>query len=400
MSTRPNNTLRQRVSRLVRDTLAFSKKLANHIGAIKYFICHYNLTRAAALLHFSIFLFQSTVLQRGFMNKILITGATSFLGYHVTKLLNERGIRPRVLELEDSKPSLLQRLDVDPVEGHIEDSSSLQAACDGVDTVLHLAFKVKVGSGAPVQEQMHQVNVLGTRRVLDVAAGAGVKRVVMTSSVGAVGINRVPKPLDERADWALYRFDLPYVMTRRQAEEEALAKADHGLQVVVVNPSFTMGPDDFVGAPANQLLKKLSTGKLRFTIPTGLNCLDVRDFADGMLRAAEQGQSGRRYILSAHNVTLDELLVQAATIAGVQPPRWRPPFWLAYSLLTGIEWWSKLRRKPAPIDRSLLQIWGRYAWYNNNRARTELGWEPRPLQQTLEDTLGWLRESGSSQGSR
>ena len=155
------------------------------------------------------------------------------------------------------------------------------------------------------------------------------RRAVVVGSALAVGVNREPAPLDERASWSQHAFDLPYATIRRDAEIAALAEATPGFDVVSVCPAFTFGPDDPVGAPANKLLESLITGKLPFTLPVGFSCTDVRDFADGMVRAAERGRPGERYLLTGENVTADELLERAAAIAGVRAPRFKPPMFLA-----------------------------------------------------------------------
>lgn len=334
------------------------------------------------------------------MNKIFVTGTTGFLGYHVIKRLNEQGVRPRALLPKDGDPAdpalqALQKLDMDPIEGSVEDLSSLKAACNGVDTVLHLAFVITLGGGPDALKRLEEVNVGGTRNVLDAATEAKVARVVVSSSVLTVGMNRESQPLDETADWATHELDIPYAKSRREAELEALARP-HGDQlpvVVVVNPAFTMGPEDFVGAPANKLVKLQSSGRFPITIPVGFGCLDVRDYADGVLRAAEKGRHGTRYILSSHNVMPNKLALDVTSVAGVKPPRWQfsIPKWLVTSLLTALELWAKLTRKPPKVSRSIVELWDRYAWYDAKRAHTDLGWAPRPLRETLEDTLSWLR---------
>ena len=323
--------------------------------------------------------------------KILVTGANSFLGFHVVKRLNERGIRPRALLPHDVDPKRVEGLQLDVVEGSVEDLPSLRAACEGIDTVLHLAFLVTLGAGA--EDQMRRVNVQGTRNLLDAAEGCGVGKVVVTGSALAVGVNRQPQALNETADWATHRLDLPYALIRREAEQEALNRAGDRMSVTVVSPSFTMGPDDYVGAPANQLLRRLSAQRLPISIHIGFGVLDVRDFAEGMILAAERGRPGQRYLLSGHNVLIEEFFAEVADVAGVRPPRWRLPLWLVYVLVTLVEGWSKLTRKSPPITRALLQIFGRYAWYDTEQARTELGWQPRPLRTTLEDTIAWLRQN-------
>lgn len=325
------------------------------------------------------------------MKTILVTGATSFLGYHVAKRLNQAGIRPRVLEPRESRREALDRLDVDRCSGDLEDPVAMQAACAGVDTLMHLAFKVSVGGGAGRLDEMRRVNIEGTRHLLQAATASGVRRAVVTGSALAIGVNRQPVPLDETASWSRHAFDLPYANIRRQAELDALAQATPRLAVLTVCPAFTFGPDDPSGAPANTLLRSLVSGKLRFTLPVGFSCLDVRDFADGVVRAGERGRSGERYLLSGENVTTDQLLEQAAAIAGVRAPRFTPAPFLVRGLVGALELISTIRRRPAPITRDVLQIIGRYAWYDTSKARAELGWVPRPLRETLEDTIRWLR---------
>lgn len=324
-------------------------------------------------------------------SKVLVTGPTSFLGYHVTKCLNKRGIRPRVLVPQDTDAASLRNLNVDIIQGTVTDEASLRAACEGINTIFHLSFLVSIGGG--LEERMQEFNVGGTGRLLDIAASSGVTRVVVASSALAVGVNRNPQAIDETADWNIHHFDLTYALTRRQAEQEALSRSGPGFSVVAVNPSFTMGPEDFVGAPANKLLQAVSAEKLPMTFTVGFGCLDVRDFAEGMVLAAERGRPGQRYLLNGHNVMVDELLKQVAAVAGVKPPRWHLPIWVAYVIVTLLQIVKFLTRKPAAITTSVLQILGRYAWYDTSRAQQELGWKPRPLQETLEDTLRWLREN-------
>jgi dihydroflavonol-4-reductase len=330
------------------------------------------------------------------MDTILLTGATGFLGYHVAKKLNAAGIRPRVLELREGKQDVLNQLNVHRCAGYLDDASAVRSACSGVDTLLHLAFKVSVGSGAKLAEEMQRINIAGTRDLLETAAACGVKRAVVAGSALAVGVNRSPTPLDESADWAEHAFDFQYANIRRQAELNALAHASSNFAVMTVCPSFTFGPDDPVGAPANKLVELLISRKLRFTLPIGFGCLDVRDFASGVVLAAERGKSGQRYLLNGENVTTNQLLEQAASIAGVTAPHFTPPTILLRVLVGLLELVSSIRRKPAPLTREVLQVIGRYAWYDTSKARAELGWSSRPLSETLEDTIRWLRTPPSS----
>lgn len=333
------------------------------------------------------------------MHTILVTGASSFLGYHVAKRLNKAGIRPRVLERPESKLDALEALDVERCPGHLDDASAVRSACTGVSTLLHVAFKVSFGGGAAALEEMQRINVDGTRALLKAAADSGVRRAVVTGSALAIGVNRKPVPLDESASWSEHALDFPYARLRREVELDALALARDGFAVITVCPSLTFGPDDPSGAPANKLLGALMAGKVPVRVSVGFGCLDVRDFAKGMVLAGERGQSGRRYLLSGHNVTADQLVEEVTAITGVRGPRFRAPALLVNAGVAVVELLSKLRRKPPPISRGVLQILGRYAWYDTSRARTELGWAPRPLNETLADTIRWLRDQASKRAT-
>jgi dihydroflavonol-4-reductase len=252
-----------------------------------------------------------------------------------------------------------------------------------------------------MERVLHEGNVVGTRNVLDAATQAGAARVVVSSSALTVGLNREPRPLDETADWETCGFDLPYALSRRQAEREALARpGGPGLPTILaVNPSFTMGPDDFVGAPANGLVKRMAEGRFPITAPIGFGVLDVRDFADGVLRAARDGHHGRRYLLSGENLTPDALLKAVAAVQGSRPPRLLLPLerWMLQPLIAAHEMASRLRGRAPKVTREILQLWGRYAWYDTTLARRELGWESRPLGDTLRDTLDWLHSRDRTQ---
>jgi dihydroflavonol-4-reductase len=144
-----------------------------------------------------------------------------------------------------------------------------------------------------------------------------------------------------------------------------------------------------VGAPANKLVGAVVSRKLRVTLPVGFGALDVRDFASGVLLVAERGRSGQRYLLSGDNLTVNQLFEQVAGIAGVRAPRLVLPTPLARVLVGVLQLVSSIRGKPAPVTKDVLQIIGRYAWYDTSKARAELGWSSRPLRETLTDTIRW-----------
>ena len=171
--------------------------------------------------------------------------------------------------------------------------------------------------------------------------------------------------------------------------------------VVAVNPTFTAGPDDFSGAPANALLLRMSKG-LRLDAPIGFSILDVRDYALGVLAAMERGQHGQRYLLSGENTTARELLAAVCRLRGREPPRLLVPLRAAAlrPLIALHLFRCTLTGKQPLVTPALLEIWGRYAWYDTRRAQTELGWQPRPLAETLKDTLAWLEKRAAPKARR
>ena len=167
---------------------------------------------------------------------------------------------------------------------------------------------------------------------------------------------------------------------------------------MVVNPSFTLGPEDMVGAPANGLVMKMSKPGFRFTAPVGFGVLDVRDYADGVLRAAERGVPGQRYILSGANVTSDQLLQEVTEVVGIEPAAWLLPLkaWFLRPVIGLLGLFSKLKGNPPKVSSKLLELWGRHAWYNTNHAGADLGWKPRPLRETIQDTIDWMQNNEPS----
>ena len=170
-------------------------------------------------------------------------------------------------------------------------------------------------------------------RSCEAAAAAGVRRAVVVGSALAIGVNRQAAPLDESADWSRHALDFPMRCSAGRSSWMRWRHATPQFAVMTVCPSFTFGPDDPTGAPANKLLQALMARKFPARLSIGFGCLDVRDFAQGMILAGERGRSGQRYLLSGENVTTDQFVELVASITGVKPPRFTAPaFWSRPSL--------------------------------------------------------------------
>ncbi len=319
------------------------------------------------------------------MATTLVTGGTGFIGSHVVRQLAERGERLRLLIRPGRDASHLDGIAFERADGDITDRDSVRAAMDGVDRVFHVAGKTSMRVAD--RSRVFEVNVGGTRIVMEEALRAGVVRAVHTSSAGAVGPARREGTADESQPFTAGRLGIAYVNAKHDAEAVAMRVAAKGLPVVVVNPTFVLGPDDPSGT-SNRLVRRLLLRRIPAYVDGGLNVVDVRDVARGHLLADQKGQEGERYLLSARNFTLQRLLADLSRIAGVPPPPLKLP---GQALLASVEALSRAGL-PAPASpdevRSAMQWWT----YRNDKATEELGFEPRPHEETLEETVAWQVE--------
>jgi dihydroflavonol-4-reductase len=327
------------------------------------------------------------------MGKTLVTGGTGFLGSHVVRALAKRGDDLRLLVRKSSVLEHLSGIDFDRVTGDVGDRRSVRRAMKDAHRVFHVAG---VTSMRPQdRERVFEINVGGTRNVLEEALRADVERVVFTSSVAAIGPAKRERTADERQQFTAGGLGIAYINSKHEAEMEAWRIAAHGLQVVAVNPSFVLGPDDPYGT-SNTLVRRFLLRRLPIYVDGGLNIVDVRDVAAGHLLADEKGEAGERYILGGRNFTLARLFADLARISGVEPPALRVPAPVA---LLGIEVAARTRL-PAPVSpdelRSGLQWWT----YRTTKAKRELGFAPRPHEETLEDTVRWQLEQLGQRAER
>ncbi len=225
----------------------------------------------------------------------LVTGGTGFVGANVVRELVAAGASVRVLARAGGDRRALEGVRVEIVDGDLLDAASLRRAVAGVPTVYHVAADYRLW--APDPSVLYRANVDGTRAVLEAAAQAGVRRVVHTSSVGALGIPKDGSPGTEETPVSLADMVGDYKRSKFLAEQVALEYARRGQPVVIVNPSAPIGPWDIKPTPTGQMVVDFMRGRMIATVDTGLNVVHVRDVARGHLLAAERGKPGERYIL-------------------------------------------------------------------------------------------------------
>jgi dihydroflavonol-4-reductase len=326
------------------------------------------------------------------MATTLVTGGTGFLGSHLVRQLAERGDELRLLIRPERDASHLDGVEFERAEGDITDRDSVRAAMKGIDRVFHVAGTTSMRTSD--RKRVFELNVGGTRNVMEEALRSGVIRVVHTSSAGAVGPAEPGGATDESQPFMAGRLGIADINAKHDAEAVAMSVAAKGLPVVVVNPTFVLGPDDPTGT-SNRLVRRLLLRRIPAYIDGGVNIVDVRDVAAGHILADERGHEGERYLLAARNFTLQRLFADLSRIAGVPPPAVKVP---GSALLASVE---ALERAGLPSPASPDEVRSGMQWwtYRNDKAVRALGFDPRPHERTLEDTVSWqLDQLGSRAG--
>ena len=328
--------------------------------------------------------------------KAFVTGATGFVGAHITRALLERGATVRCLARESSRLDLLERLPIDVVRGDLTDAPSLRRGIEGTDAVFHCAADYRLY--VPDPAAMYAANVEGTRNVLRVSAESGVDRVVYTSTVGALGLASTGQSADETTPARLAGMTGHYKRSKFLAERVADEWIERGLPWVVVNPSAPVGEMDVKPTATGRMILDFLEGKMGAYVDTGLNLVDVRDVAEGHLLALEKGRVGEKYILGNENLTLQQILQKLAAITGRPAPRVRLPHWVPLTVSALDTWRARLfKRVPRfPLDAVRL---ARYKmFFDAGKAVRELGLPQTPVDEALRRAVDWFRAHGYVKG--
>ncbi len=324
----------------------------------------------------------------------LVTGATGFVGSAVARKLLERGERVRVLTREGSDRRNLEGLDVEVALGELRDLESLKRALQGCDSLYHVAADYRLW--VPDPEKIYAINVEGTRDLLRAAADAGVERIVYTSSVAVLGLNRDGTPADEETPVGLEHMIGHYKRSKFLAEVEVRRLVDkEGLPVVIVNPSTPIGPRDVKPTPTGRVIVEAASGRVPAFVDTGLNVVHVEDVAEGHLLAFDKGRIGERYILGGHNMSLAEILAVIAAKVGRRPPRIRLNSSALMPLAYAAETWARLRRTGEPfVTRDGLKMSRKWMYFSSAKAEAELGYAAGPPEAALGDAVDWFKAEG------
>jgi dihydroflavonol-4-reductase len=326
-------------------------------------------------------------------NKTLVTGAAGFIGSAVTRKLLERRRAVRAL-LKPGEPTRnLDGLDVEIVWGDVNDRDAVAQALEGCDTLYHLAAIYALW--LPDPSVIYEVNVEGTKTVLWAAYKAGLSKVVYTSSIAAVGHRAGGQPADETVTFNTWDESNAYIRSKWLSERDALRFAREGLPLVAVNPAFPFGERDVGPTPTGQMILNLLHGKVPGYIDGGFCAVDVEDVAEAHLLAEERGRIGERYILGNHNISYRDFYRLVGEVAGVKVPLRRLPGWavLGFGALQEYLADHVTHRRPVTtyktVKTGMLSL-----YFDNSKARHELGLPVTPLEQTVRKSIEWFRTNG------
>ena len=298
---------------------------------------------------------------------VLVTGATGFVGSHLTRLLIESGDSVRVLYRSQQKLHVLEGLAFDAVAGDLDDIALLKRACAGCAVVFHVAAKADYWKDED-RDALWRINVEGTRNLLTAAKAAGVGRVVFTSSASTIGIRPGRAAADESDAFNLPPERFWYAYTKNAAEKVAAEFVADGLEVVTLNPTVIVGPGDLNAISGSFILE---TARFQWLVPIssgGLAVIDVRDVARAHLSAVTRGRSGERYILSAANLTYRQWFRLIAAACGVRAPIFATPDWLLEPTARLIELLRALGLQ-TPIDANQTRLGAAHVYFGGRQSR-------------------------------
>jgi dihydroflavonol-4-reductase len=318
---------------------------------------------------------------------VCVTGATGFVGAHVTKALAERGDEVRVTYRNPDRLSALSGVDYRQAKTDVLDYKAMRRAVKGSEVLFHTAGFV----GSSPSELVWALNAHAPVVAVEAAAAEGLRRVVLTSTISAIGVPEDDKPADESTEYPPNWLGLAYPDSKHEGERAALdAGKRHDIEVVVVNPAYVLGVpvnQDQPGETSTRTIGNYLRGRLPAVVGAPMNFADVEDVAQGHLLAADKGRPGERYILGGENLTWHRLIDRVAELSGEHFP--------VMVLPPGIARLGRVREAigiPGPMPAEATDLMGRDWRFTSKKADRELGYSARPLDETLQATIDWYQE--------
>ena len=322
--------------------------------------------------------------------KVFVTGATGFVGANLVRLLIQENYQVKALVRKNANLSNLQNLDIDLIEGDLNDDN-LSAQMSDCDYLFHVAAQYSLWKKD--QNLLYQNNVLGTRNIFHTAKKAGIKRTVYTSSVAAIGVRKDGRLADETYQSSVEKLIGNYKKSKYYAEQEAHKAIASGQDIVIVNPTTPIGGYDIKPTPTGEIIVRFLTGNMPAFVNTGLNFIDVKDVARGHLLALEKGKIGERYILGNQNLTLQEFLIKLAQVTGKKAPSIKLPLWLPLTIAFFDEYlFAKLGKTPS-LAVEAVRMSGQFMYYDSHKAVEELGLPQTDIEEAIQNAVKWLEKN-------
>jgi dihydroflavonol-4-reductase len=325
--------------------------------------------------------------------RAVVTGGAGFIGRHLVKRLVELGQSVRVLERPGAVVDHLPLEKIELVWADVRDRQAVARAVRGCAEVYHLAANPNLW--AQPRGLFRQVNFRGAVNVIEEALEAGARRVLHTSTESVLTRARQTTAITE--DQVVRAEDVigPYCRSKYLAERHALKLGRGGAPVLVVNPTLPIGPGDLGRSPPTQMMLDCCRGKRREYVEADLNLIDVRDVVEGMVRAMERGRPGRRYLLGAENWSILKVFTHLARLTGLPPPRWAVPYPVALVAACVSEVIADVwTHRPPAATLTGVQLTRRRMHFDAGRSLAELGLQPRPVAESLAETVAWFRSAG------
>jgi len=322
---------------------------------------------------------------------ILVTGATGHIGNVLVRKLLDRGEKVRALIWRGEDTTPLKNLDVEQVMGDVLDPASLEHAMHGVETVYHLAGIISIMPGR--NPLVWRVNVEGTRNVLEAARHASIRRLLYTSSIHAIAHAPHGVAMDETLGFDQNNPYGEYDRSKATASLEVQKAAARDLDAVIVCPTGVIGPYDFRGSEMGEVIRSATEARTMLYVEGAYDFVDVRDVADGMIAAVKRGRRGESYILSGHKLSVRYMLETVREVTGKAFASVKIPFSLAELAARYTPWYYQRTQAKPRFTPYSLQVLQSNANISYKKALTELGYKPRPVYESIADTVRWFLEN-------
>ncbi|HRC53984.1 MAG TPA: SDR family oxidoreductase [Bacillota bacterium] len=323
---------------------------------------------------------------------ILVTGAPGHLGNNLVRALLENGETVRCLVLPGERLDSLKGLDIEIVEGDVRDIDSLYRAFDGAEIVYHLASVISLLPG--YSDILEEVNVKGARNVAEACLRTGVRRLVYTSSIHVLVESSSDEVIDESSPCDPKRVSMAYSKSKARGTLEVLEVISKGLDGVVTLPTGIIGPYDYKPSETGRMIIDYVAGRILVRISGGYDFVDVRDVAKGHILAAEKGKTGDKYILSGEWISMDDVMKEISAITNVPVPRFQLPVGLASAVAYALTLYSVVTGAKVLMNRDSISTLRSNSLVSCDKAKRELGYSPRPIRETIRDTVRWFQETG------